>query len=794
MLADIRYALRQLRKAPGFTITAVLTLALGMGATTAVFSLIHGALRLPYPAAKRLVTVKNVYPTASYIFDSYPDFESWRKENHTFAKMAAIFAFDQKAYFSSHAPVRLRTPDVSQEFFSLFGLKPIAGRVFSANDERKGAAPVCVLSESFWKKHFGGSRSVLGRSLTLGSTNYMVIGVVPEMTPSFFRKAQVWLPLGANPPFDQHGENYLTVTGLLKPGVSLKQAQSDLSVIQGRVNKVYPGNAHGVALQPLSKTFFGDLRPVMLILLAAVGFILLIACVNLANMMLARGTERMREFGIRQALGASPLRLLRQSLTESLLLATLGGVAGLVLADLLIRIPMGAWPSFLEAPRDVPLNGGVLLFSAVLVGATSVLFGAAPAIQMLRESAKAAVQRDARTMSESRGQRLVRSGLMVSEIAFATLLVGGALGMTLYFARLLDTNPGVNPSHVLSMSVALPAGQYKTDDAKRQFFDGLQQKLGALPGVTAVGGVNSAPFSGSAGSSSYSYEGGPPASPTHMVFADYNYVTPGYLHAMQASLLRGRWFAESDDAHGERVAVVNEALAHKLWPRQTALGKWIKIGAGSGKQMVIGVVANIRQSGVAQKADDEVYLSAEQYPESSLVMLMRTTGDPVALANAARRTVHGIAPGALVTAVAPVSTLAKKSVAEESTATVLMGMLGVLALLLACVGVYGVIAYTVSRREREFGIRMALGSRRDQIVTLLLRSTAKLVAMGFGIGVLLAFPLNGWMRSLLGNVEGFPPIAMAGTVILLGVVGLVAAAIPARRAASVEPMKALRSE
>ena len=791
---DVRYALRQLRMSPGFTITAVLTLALGMGATTAIFSLIHSALRLPFPDASRLVSVKNVYPTASYLSDSYPDFVAWRDRNQTFERLAAVFTGNQETYLSSQGPVLLRTPYVSLDFFSLFGLRPIAGRAFSADDERKGASPVCILSENFWKGQFGGSRSVLGRTLTLSGRNYVVIGVLPNMTPSFFRKAEVWLPLDARPPYDQHGTNYLYVTGLLKPGVSVQKAQNDLELIQQQINKQFPENAHAVELQLLSKTFFGNLRPVMLVLLAAVGFILLIACVNLANMMLARSAERMREFGVRQALGASPLRLLRQSFTESALLATLGGVAGLVLAGLLIRIPVHAWPSYLEAPRDVHLNAGILLFSVLLVAVTSLLFGAAPAFQVLRFAGKATAHQDMRTMSESREQRLMRSGLMVVEIAFATLLVGGALSMTLYFTRLLLINPGINPKHVLSMTVVLPTMQYKTDEAQRGFFDALQQELARLPGVTSVGGVDSPPYSGDDSSSSYTYENGPPFNSSRLMFADGYFVTPGYLHTMQVPLLYGRWFTHDDTTKSAKVVVINKSLADRLWPRQTALGKWINIGLGTGKQLVIGVVDDVRHSGVAEPADDQVYFSAGQYPRSSLVILIRTQGDPVALTNAARQTARAINPNVLITAMAPVTALAMQSVGEQSTATALMGMLGLLALLLASVGVYGVIAYAVSRREREFGIRMALGSRRGQIFALLLRSTLQLVAFGLGLGMLLTFPLNGWMRSLLGNGEGFYPSAMAGTAILLGVVALIAAIIPARRAASVDPMRALRAE
>jgi putative ABC transport system permease protein len=629
--------------------------------------------------------------------------------------------------------------------------------------------------------------------MVLDGKSYTVVGVVPDMVPSFFRRANVWLPLEADPPYEQHGYNYLYVTGLLKPGVSMRQAQSDLAVIQSQIDKQFPENKHGIELQPLAKTLFGYVRPVMLILLAAVGFILLIACVNLANMMLARATGRMREFGIRHALGASPWRLVRQSLTESGVLAFAGGWLGLAIAFDVIRIPVRAWPKFLEAPGDVHLSGSGLLFTGGLVIVTSLVFGIAPAVQILRQSAKAAAQQDGRTMSESREQRVLRSGLIVAEIAFATLLVGGALGMALYFTQLLHTDPGIRTDHVLSMDVSLSPIRYAKDADQRRFFTTLRQKLNALPGVESAGGVSAPPFGGSTQSSDYIYQGGPAEDPANMAFADVYFVTPGYLKTMQATLQHGRFFTEQDTSASPKVAVIDQSMATKLWPHQNAIGKRIHIGDDNWKE-VVGVVGDVRGAGVAQPAGDQVYMTTEQYPASELTMVMRTKGEPLELADAAKQAVHAIDPNVLVSNVTPVQALASQSVAGQSTATVLIGALGVLALLLACIGVYGVMAYVVSRREHEFGIRLALGAQRYQIFSMLLRSTAWLVGLGILIGMVLAIPLNAWMRSLLGDTEGFHPITFAGTALLLGGVAFLATLIPARRAASIDPKQALRAE
>jgi putative ABC transport system permease protein len=794
ILQDVRYALRQLRKAPGFTLTAVVTLALGIGATTAIFSLIRGALRLPFPEASRLVSVKNQYPGASYLAVSYPDFAEWKRLNKSFAQMVAIFP-SRKTYPGKQEPVSLDVSYISNGFFSVFGLTPVAGRGFLPSEERKGAVPVCLLSESFWRKEFGGNSAAVGRSIVLNGTSYTVVGVVPDMVPSFFRKAQVWVSLEAAPPYDQHGTNYLEATGVLKPGASIAQAQSDLAVIQSQIDKQFPENKHGVELQTLAETLFGNVRSVMLILLAAVGFILLIACVNLANMMLSRATERTREFGIRQALGASPLRLLRQSFTESGVLAVGGGLLGLAIAVAITKVPVQAWPKFLEAPASVHLSVGVLCFTGALVVLTSLIFGTAPALQVIRQSARQSVQQDLRTMSDSREQRVVRSSLMVAEMAFATLLVGGALGMALYFAGLMRTDPGMRTDHLLSMGISLPPTRYAKDDDQRRFFHALVEKLDALPGVVSAGGVSDVPFSGNAQSTNFTYEGESDAAkdPSRMDFADTYFVTPGYLQTTQVALKRGRLFTEQDTATSPRVLVISEAMARKLWPNQNAIGKHIQVMAGK-PQEVVGVVGDVRNGGVTQPAGIDVYLSTEQYPVGQLTVVMHTRAEPLEVADAAKRAVHTLDPEVLVSIATSVETLAAQSVAAQSTSTMLMGLLGVLALLLASVGVYGVMAYAVSRRQREFGIRLALGAQRGQICSMLLRSTGWLVGLGLLLGGLLSIPLNGWMRSVLGGAIRFQPEVLLGTAALLGGVALLASLIPSYRAASVDPMKALRTE
>ncbi len=793
LFRDLRYALRQWKKSPGFALVAIVTLALGMGATTAIFSLIHSALRLPFPHAEHMVAIKNTYPAGMATVVSYPDFEDWKSRNTSFEHLAADYA-SRMTYVGPHEPVRINASSVSSGFLSLFGLNPVAGRDFSPAEQVKGAAPVCVLDVAFATQEFGSPASAVGRALALNGKSYSVVGVMPPMTPSIQRRAQVWLPLEAAPPWENHGNNYLFVVGVLRPGVLLTRAQGDLTVIQSQIDRQFPDNKHGIQLISLSEALFGSVRPVMLVLFAAVGFVLLIACVNLANMLLARSTERMREFGIRQALGAGPWRLVRQSLVESALLAAAGGSAGLLLAVAATRIPIQAWPKFLEAPGEVHLSGAILLFSAALVVLTSLLFGLAPAIQIFRHSAKVALQSDARTMSGAREQRLARAGLMAAELAFATLLVGGALHMVTYFVGLLRTDPGVRTDHLLSLSYSLPELRYPKDAEERLFYSQLEQKLAALPGVESVGASDDPPFASRPSSGDFLYEGGP-VSRDHNLFTNIFFVTSGYLDTMQAHLLRGRFFSAQDTLTSPKVALINQSLAARLWPNQNPVGKHIKIIDNDWRQ-IVGVVADVCAEGAAQPAGLQVYLSTSQFNGglSDISVVLRTRTDPMDYADAARQAVYSIDPALPISNLTPVQALAAQSIAAQSTAATLMGALGLLALLLASVGVYGVVSYSVSLRQQEFGIRIALGARRNQIFALLFSSTAWIAGPGITLGLLLAWPLNQWMRALLGKSQQLHPATLIWTTLLLVTVALLATLLPARRAAQADPMRAIRSE
>ena len=792
LLQDLRFALRQMRKNPAFTLTAVLTLALGIGANTAIFLVMHGALRLPFPHAHQLVTVHNTYPGSDETPGSLPDFQDWRRQAKSFANLVAMFP-TRMTYLGKREPMRIPVAYASQGFLSTFGLSPLLGRSFVAGEHQKGAAAVYVLSEQFWKDEFGGNPSVLGSTITLNGRAGTVVGVVPRMVPSFYYEPQVWMPLEPAPPYDGHGTNYLNVVGRLNEGVSLASARSELTVIQDQIDKQFPNNAHGIALQPLAKTMFGDVRSVTLVLLAAAGFILLIACVNLANMLLARATDRQREFAIRNALGASIRRLLQQTITESLLLAWLGGILGLLCAVAVIRVPLAVWPKFLLAPDQVRLDATVVLFTLGLSLITGIFFGMIPAVHVLRENFFAAT-REGRTLTESREQGLTRSILMVSEIALATLLVTGALGMARYFTRLMHTDPGVNPDHLLSMNVSLSPARYAKEEQQRQFFQQLQDRLRTLPGVTAVAASSAAPFDGEGQTSDFEYEGQPPAnSSQQMPFtADY-FVSPQYFEAMQVPMLQGRSFSLHDQPGAPKVVIINRTMAEALWPGQNAIGKWIKALDGNSHQ-VIGVAGDVRASGVSHPAGFQLYFCALQHVPNDMNLLLRTMTEPLSIAAVAKQTVYGIDPEQAVSNVTSADQLASESIAGQRVSTALSGVLGGLALLLASIGVYGVMAYSVSRREREFGIRMAMGAKPRDILSLLLRRSSYLVLVGVAIGVLLTIPLNRWVATLVVGSHSFGALSVCLAGFLLAGVAMLATYLPARRAAAVQPMIALRTE
>jgi putative ABC transport system permease protein len=797
MLADLRYALRQFRKASGFTLTAVLTLALGIGANTAIYSIIHGTLRLTYPHSDRMIGVQNVFPQGNYYAASYPDFIEWRAKATSYSQLVAAsqgLAVWNGASFGKAEPEVIGTWLASEGYFKVFGLRPVLGRDFLAADHQTGAATACLLSERFWREELHAAPAIIGKSLDLGSKSCSIVGVMPVLKPEGSRPVAVWLPLEPNRPWDKHGTNYLFITGLLQPGVNLARAQAELSTIQQRIDKQFPENRHGVAVHPLIEAYFGDLRSLMRVLLAAVAFILLIACVNLANMQLARTADRAHEFAVRRALGASPRRLVQQTMCESLLLSLLGGGAGLAVAFGLTHIPLAAWPKSLVPPSDVHPDAAILAFTCALGVLTGVLFGTMPALQVLRTEDKSALQPN-RNSTESRNHGRTRSILVISEIALSMLLVAGAINVAMRFAALLRVDPGVNPRNAMVMTVILPPTQYPKGDDQIRFWQSLAGKLALLPGVATVGGSVDTPFTGANANGDFTYDGQPAGAADKNPFAEKHYITPGFFTAVGAQLWQGRDFTGQDQANSPPVVIINRTMAQKLRLGQSVIGKRVKVG--SDWASVVGVVNDVQFAQPGEAHAFQIFTPVNQAPQSSLSFVLRTAphfgSDPLSLTGPARAAVASIDSKLAVSGFSSLEVLSEDSLAGQRTSTTVISILGLLALLLASVGVYGVMAYSVSRREREFGIRIALGASRSRILRLLYSKVLRLVLIGTVLGVILAYSAQVWIASMLEIKEISPLAILSGGLLLCAIAGLAAAA-PARRAMRVVPMQALRNE
>jgi putative ABC transport system permease protein len=788
---DIRYAFRQLRKSPRFTAVAVLTLALGIGANTAIYSIIHEALQLPYANAHRLVVVENIYPRRSQVGASWPDFQDWRSRSKSFSQVAGLFIARMTWKGISEAE-DINVGLITSGYFRMYDMRPILGRGFLPSDHKQDSAPVCTLGESFWRGQLKSDPAVVGQQLTLNDKSCTIVGVMPAVVPDSNHPAQVWMPMEPNVSYREHGIDFILPVGLLRTGVSESSAKAELQSIQSQINKQFPDSAHDVDLQTLSQYFFGDLRSILYILLATVGCILLIACVNLANMLLVRSVSRAHEFAIRRALGASKGRIVRQTLTESLLLSGTGAVVGLALAEILTRIPVAAWPKGYLQPSSVHIDGVLLAFTLVLGLATGLFFGIVPALRMVRQNERFALQHG-HAVTNSREQSRTRSILIIAEIALSMLLVAGSIDMAFYFIRLMRTDPGVNPQNVLSMAVSLESARYSSPESKLRFYDTLLEKLAALPSVTRVAATTDPPFWGSYPIGKFSYRGQPDGMADSNLLAGFHFVTPGYFSTVQTPILQGRDFNSQDRLDSPKVVIINREMARKLWPGQSAIGKTIQCSDYEGSFMIIGVAADVRFSGPAQPVGNAIYMSILQVPPSGLSVLLRTRGKPLALVESVRQAVSSIDPERPISNITSIAALADQSVAGQRTATMVTAILGALALLLACIGVYGVVAYAAGCREREFGIRIALGSSRSGILKLLFSDIFLLVAIGMVLGAALTFVMRTWIRSLLG-ANSMNTLPLVVSALLLCGAAAFATFIPARRASRVDPVRALRAE
>jgi putative ABC transport system permease protein len=799
LFQDLRYAARQLRKSVGFTAIAVTILALGIGANTSVFSVVDQVLLhpLPYPDSDRMVKLSQTFKGLPTDDASPANYLDWVSQNHVFSEMAASRGW-RGSLSAGDRPEQVRGAMTTPSFFPLFGVDPILGRGLELSDARPGNDHVVVLGYGLWQRYFAADRAIVGRDIRLNGEQYAIVGVMP---PSFSPDGygELWLPspwgVPTHPlvpdkdPRQFRDRNYLNVWARLKPGATMQQARAELDTIGRRLERQYPDSNGevGVSFLPLHEYIVGDVRPVLLVLQAAVVIVLLIGCANVANLLLARATARAKEISIRTALGASRRRLLRQLLTESSLLALVGGVLGFLLAVLAVPALLALSPPDIHEFKQIGINREVLAFSFMASVVCGVVFGLIPALQSSRSKPNEFLKEGERGSTGNRGR--TRSALVIAEVGLSLVLLVGAGLLVKSFARLMDVNVGFDPDHLLTFNLALPSS---TDRARQLvFYQQVVQRLQALPGVQAVGAVSRLPLSGGNSSRSFNVPGIEKG-----YDADIRVSTPDYFRAMRIPLLKGRSFSESDLGSSLNMAVVNDALARAVFPGQDPIGKQIThFGPDNLTLQIIGVVGNVRHVGLDADPHSEIYqlLGQAQWPSMS-VAIRSATSDPTSLTSAAQNVVWSVNKDVPLASVRTMQDLIANSVQRRKFSMSLLTIFAAVAMLLAAIGLYGVMSYSVAQRTHEIGIRMALGARRPDVLVLVLKQGMALALMGIAAGAILSLGVTRLISGMLFGIAATDPLTFAGVAALLGTVAFLASYLPARRASKVDPMVALRYE
>ena len=806
LLQDLRYAFRSFRKSPGFTFTALLTVALGVGANTAIFSVVNGVLLRPLPLGEpeRVVLVGHRYTKIHLETGvSAIGFRFYHDQNRVFEKSAAFTGWEANLA-NGGAPERLVGQRATSEYFAALGIRPILGRAFTADEEQVGGAgdKVVILSEALWARDFGRDRGILNRTIVVNGEAHVVVGVVPNGFQFGTDAVAIWKPLAFTP--DQvsgcWGCEWLGMVARLKPGVGMPAVEGDLARITRLVIAMPSSFRDGNWLlysKSATEQVVGNVRPALLVLMGAVAFVLLIACANLANLLLARATARQREIAIRTAMGAGRWRLARQLLTESVFLSAIGGAAGLLLAWAAVRGLVASNPVNLPRMDAVGIDGRVLVFTGGITVLLGFLFGLAPAVQAARPALTGMLKDGVR--ASHRGG--LRSALVVSEVALAIVLLIGAGLMLKSFRRWIAVDPGFKPDRVLSFGVSLPDATYGKAEQQVAFFDQLRRGLAALPGVEAAGGNVALPMSNNNWTRSFQVEGYQPAPNTSGPWGDFRTVTPGYFEALGIPVKRGRAFDETDIAGGRRVAVVDEVLAKKYWPGQDPIGKRVGFpGRDSTAWLeIVGVVGHVMQNSPKDDEHTQLYQPFAQAPFTQLGFVVRTQAEPATLVPAIRRLVLAIDPQQPIYDVKAMDERVSGSSAQPRFLSLLLGLFAALAATLAAVGIYGVMSYTVAQQTRELGIRLALGAETGNVLRLVLNRGLVLAGIGVGIGVAGAFALARVVASSVLEKTLYQTSAVDPAIFSLVAGGLVIVAfaatwIPARRATRVDPVVALRAE
>jgi predicted permease len=808
MAQDFRYALRQLRKSPGFTLVAVLTLALGIGANTTIFSVMNATILKPlsFPDADRLVLVWQTFGKApdDYNIVSAPNYWDFQRQNHVFEGMALFDSagrgYNLSASGASREPEQVSGLRVSASFFSVLGVQPFLGRTFLPEEEVGGKDHEVVLSYGLWQRRYGADRALVGKTIKVDGQDFTVVGVMPrEFHWEFWSgHRQLWVPVGYTEGDKVRGSNSFIAFARLKPGVTVAQARAEMAGLGTGLSQQYPSDDADMSatVVPMSKFGTEGLRTTVVALLAAVGFVLLIACVNIANLLLARGAARQKEFALRQALGAAGSRIARQLLTESLLLALLGGTCGLALAVwsttlLPTIVPADVFNIPLRQIDTIPVDRWVLAFTLVVSCLTGILFGLIPALSALRGSVSEPLKEGGRGSTAGRSNRL-RHALVASEVALALVVLSGAGLMIESMSRLLGVDPGFNPQNVLVMGMSLPQEDlYNGPPGHPLFCRDLDERVSAIPGIVAVGAVGHLPLRGDAGRS-FAVEGKPDPGQGHRPGAHYSVACPNYFKALGVPVLAGREFTHQDTVRAPGVVIVNQTMAQKFWPQENPVGK--RILEGDSWLTVVGVVGDVRHWGLDNGSAPQFFRPYTQAAWPVMSVVVRTTSSPTSFTPAIKQAMGEVEPDRPVSEFETMQNIVEDSLGSRRFPTLLLSAFALLALLLAAVGIIGVVSYSVAQRTHEIGIRMALGACAADVLALMVSGSMTWVAVGVGMGIAGSLGLTRLLGTLLYDVKPSNPMVLGTVSLLLTGIGLLASYIPARRAAKVDPMIALRYE
>jgi putative ABC transport system permease protein len=810
LMLDARYAVRMLTKSPGFAIAAVLALALGIGANSTVFSLVNAILlrTLPFEDPDRLVMVWESNQQQGRDEDAVApaNYLDWKNQNNVFEDMAASrnMAF---ILTGTDEPERLLGTMANASLFSVLGVNPILGRPFAPQDEQPGAGRVVLLSYGIWERVFGSSPSIIGQPLTLNNQPFTVIGVMPRE----FRypdTAELWIPpqnVVPDPPLKTTGDistvrgsHYLRVIARMAPNVTLQQAQTEMGVIAARLQEQYPATNNGqdVKLVPLQKQIVGDIGPALVILLGAVVLVLLIACANVANLLLARASGRQKEIAIRVALGAGRSRIIRQLLTESIILAVLGGVVGILLAYLGLKFLVAFNPGNIPRLNEVSIDGWMIGFTFLISLVTGIIFGLTPAFQASKPDLNQTLKEESRGSAGSFKTRRMRTLLVVSEIALTQVLLICAGLLVRSFIHLQEIDPGFNPKNVLTMQIPLPGSKYPDGVQQAAFFQQVLQRVEQVQGVQSAGVISRLPLTGGSSVRGFLIEGRQPPPDQTTPEANYQVMSPDYFRTMGIPLLRGRVFTEMDSKDAPGVVILNETLAKLYWPNEDPVGQHLSISSEQNPREIVGVVKDVKQSALNDKTKPELYVPYVQVAWPSMVLVVRTQGNPMNLARTVRSEILGIDRNQPVSSIRPLEEVIADSTSRQRFNTILLAIFAGVALVLASVGVYGVMAYLVSQRRREIGIRLALGAQPGTIFKLVIWQGLAFTLIGLAIGVGAAFAFARLLvgSSLVYGVTATDPAIFLGVPLLLTAVAMTACYLPARRAMGVNPVIALREE